>query len=141
MLTRSHYNRWPGVHRLDAARLYRLALEKGSAGARSHGIADEGAPTRDIAEVIGRRLNLPVVAKSPAEAADRFGLLGLFFGSDIPASSERTRGLLGWQPKRPGSSPISISRIISGRNRSPPEWRRPEGRRLAAQAPGTRALR
>ena len=95
-------NRWPGVHRLDAAPLYRLALEKGAAGASYHGIADEGVPTRKIAEVIGRRLNLPVVSKSPAEAAEHFGFLGYFFGADIPASSKLTSERLGWRPKQPG---------------------------------------
>jgi nucleoside-diphosphate-sugar epimerase len=91
-------NRWPAVHLLDAAHLYRLALEKGVAGARYHAIAEEGVPVRDIAEVIGRRLKLPVVAKSPEEAADHFGWLGLFAAIDCPASSERTRELLGWRP-------------------------------------------
>ena len=95
-------NRWPGVHRLDAARLYRLALEKGSAGARYHGVADEGVRAREIAEVIGRRLNAPVVSKSREEMADHFGWIGQFFAMDGPASSEWTRKRLGWQPKQPG---------------------------------------
>ena len=95
-------NHWPGVHRLDAARLYRLALEKGAGGARYHGIADEGVPTREIAEVIGRRLGLPVVSKSPEEAGEHFGWLGFFFGLDCRASSARTQEQLGWQPSRPG---------------------------------------
>jgi nucleoside-diphosphate-sugar epimerase len=94
-------NRWPGVHRLDIARLYRLALEKGSAGARYHGIADEGVPVREIAEVIGRRLNVPVVSKSHEEMADHFGWIGQFFAIDGPASSEWTRKQLGWQPMQP----------------------------------------
>src|SRR5229473_508419 len=84
-------NRWPAVHRLDAAPLYRLALEKGEAGARYHAIAEEGVPVRDIAEAIGRRLNVPVVAKSPEEAAAHFGWLGPFAAMDAPASSKRTQ--------------------------------------------------
>jgi nucleoside-diphosphate-sugar epimerase len=95
-------NRWPGVHRLDAADLYRLALEKGSAGAQNHGIAEESVPFREIAEVIGRRLNLPVVAKSPEEAAEHFGWFARFAAIDCPASNLRTREELGWQPKQPG---------------------------------------
>ena len=95
-------NRWPAVHRLDAAHLYRLALEKGSAGARYHGIAEEGVPFREIAEVIGRRLNLPVVSKSPEEAADHFGWFTRFAAIDCLSSSAKTRELLGWQPKQPG---------------------------------------
>jgi nucleoside-diphosphate-sugar epimerase len=91
-------NHWPAVHRLDAAHLYRLALEKGSAGACYHAIADEGIPVREIAEVIGRRLNLPVVAKSPQEAADHFGWIGRFFAVDSPASSVQTQKQLGWWP-------------------------------------------
>jgi nucleoside-diphosphate-sugar epimerase len=95
-------NRWPAVHRLDAARLYRMALEKSAAGARYHGIAEEGLLFRDIAEVIGRRLNVPVVAKSRDEAANHFGWFAMFAGMDLPASSQRTRNLLGWLPKQPG---------------------------------------
>jgi nucleoside-diphosphate-sugar epimerase len=98
-------NRWPAVHRLDAARLYRLALEKGTAGARYHGVADEGVPVRDIADVIGRRLSVPVVARSAEEATDHFGWLGHFFAIDCPASSEWTQKQLGWQPKQPGLIP------------------------------------
>ena len=96
-------NRWPAVHVLDAAHLYRLALEKGAAGARYHAIAEEGVPLREIAEAIGRGLNLPVVAKSPEEAAQHFGFLGFFVGADIPASSALTQKRLGWRPtKQPG---------------------------------------
>ena len=95
-------NRWPAVHRLDAARLYRLVLEKGSAGASYHGIGDEGAPTREIAEVIGRRLSVPVASKSQDHAAEHFGWIGLFFGMGVVASSALTRERLGWQPTHVG---------------------------------------
>jgi nucleoside-diphosphate-sugar epimerase len=98
-------NRWPAVHRLDAAHLFSLVLEKGSPGARYHGIADEGVPFRNIAEVIGRRLNVPVVAKSPEEAADHFGWFAHFAAIDAPASSQRTQELLGWRPMQPGLIP------------------------------------
>lgn len=95
-------NRWPAVHRLDAAPLYRLALEKGPAGAKFHGVADQGIPLRDIAEVIGRRLNLPVVSKTTEEASNHFGWLAHFVAIDCPASSKRTQDQLGWQPNQPG---------------------------------------
>jgi len=95
-------NRWPAVHRLDAAHLYRLALEESSRGARYHGVADEGVPTREIAEVIGRQLSVPVVSKSREEAADHFGWIGMFFGMDSPASSALTQERLGWRPVQPG---------------------------------------
>ena len=95
-------NRWPAVHRLDAAHLYRLVLEKGRAGATYHGVADEGVPTREIAEAIGRGLNVPVVSKSHEAAADHFGWIGRFFGIDGPASSALTQERLGWRPVQPG---------------------------------------
>ena len=91
-------NRWPASHRLDTARLYKLVLEKGVPGARYHAVAEEGVRVRDIAEVIGRRLNIPVVSKSPEEAATHFGWLGVFAGLDCPASSALTQERLGWRP-------------------------------------------
>ena len=95
-------NRWPAVHRLDAARLYRLALEQGTAGARYHGAADEGIAMRDIAAVIGRHLNVPVVSKTPEEAAAHFGWMARFVGLDMTASSALTQQRLGWHPTQPG---------------------------------------
>ena len=93
------HNRWPAVHRLDAARLFVLALTKGNAGERYHGVAEEGVPVGDIAAAIGRRLNVPVVSKSPAEAADHFGWLGHFIGVDC-RHRVRRRGR-GWGGSRP----------------------------------------
>ncbi|MFZ0885661.1 MAG: SDR family oxidoreductase [Candidatus Acidiferrales bacterium] len=96
-------NRWAAVHVLDAARLYRMALAKGASGARYHAVAEEGVPLREIAEAIGRRLDVPVVSKSPEEAAAHFGFFGFFVGIDGPASSAKTRAELGWHPtKQPG---------------------------------------
>jgi len=95
-------NRWPAVHRLDAARLFRLALEGTPAGSVLHAVADEGVPVRAIAEVIGRHLSVPVVAISPEDAGAHFGFLASFLGLDSPASSVLTRELLDWQPTHPG---------------------------------------
>jgi nucleoside-diphosphate-sugar epimerase len=95
-------NRWPAVHVLAAANLYRLALEKGSAGARYNAIAEEGVPLREIAEAIGRCLKVPVVSKSAAEAGEHFGWLAHFVGHDAPASSALTQQRLGWRPTGPG---------------------------------------
>lgn len=95
-------NRWPAVHRLDAARLFRLALEGGSAGAAYHGVAEEGFPFHDIAGVIGRKLRVPVVRKSLGEAGKLFGFLGAFVGVDNPASSRLTQARLGWRPTEAG---------------------------------------
>jgi nucleoside-diphosphate-sugar epimerase len=94
-------NRWPAVHRLDAARLYRLVLEKNLSGARYHGVADEGVAFREIAGVIGRRLNVPVVSKSP----EHFGWFAHFAGMDAPASSAQTQERLGWRPVQPALIP------------------------------------
>lgn len=95
-------NRWPAVHVLDTARLYRLALEKAEPGATYHAVAEEGVPMHDIADVIGRRLKLPVVPVAPEEAAAHFGWLAAFLRRDIPASSAQTREKLEWQPTGPG---------------------------------------
>jgi len=94
-------NRWPAVHRLDAAHLYRLALEKGVAGARYNAVGEEGVALREIAESLGRGMKLPVVSKSAEEAAEHFGWLGMFVGADIPASSSLTQKRLGWRPTGP----------------------------------------
>jgi nucleoside-diphosphate-sugar epimerase len=95
-------NRWAAVHVLDAARLYRLALEKHEAGARYHAVTEEGVPVREIAEAIGRGLKVPVVSKSPEEAAAHFGWLGMFVGRDLIGSSMQTQERLGWRPTGPG---------------------------------------
>jgi nucleoside-diphosphate-sugar epimerase len=91
-------SRWPAVHVLDAAHLFRLAVEQAPAGSRLHAVGDEGVPTRDIAEVIGRHLNLSTASVS----AEEFGWLGRIFAIDQPASSVQTRELLGWRPVQPG---------------------------------------
>src|SRR5580658_4243586 len=95
-------NRWPAVHRLAAAELYRLALEKGSAGARYHAVAEQGVPLREIAEALGRGLKVRVVSMSAEEAGAHFGWLAMFAGSDMPASSALTQQRLGWRPTGPG---------------------------------------
>jgi nucleoside-diphosphate-sugar epimerase len=95
-------NRWPAVHQLDAARLFRLALESAPAGARLHGAAEEGVPFRDIADVIGAHLNVPVTAISAEEAKGHFSFLAPFVSIDNPTSSAITREQLGWQPTQLG---------------------------------------
>jgi nucleoside-diphosphate-sugar epimerase len=91
-------NRWPAGHLLDAARLYRLAVEKAEPGARYHAVGEEGVRSREIAEAIGRGLNLPVVSIPAEKAAEHFGWLGMFVGMDFPASSAQTQERLGWRP-------------------------------------------
>ncbi len=95
-------NRWPALHTLDAGRLYRLALELAPAGSRLHGVADEGVPFRQIAEVIGRRLGVPAVSIDPVDAAAHFAALSGLVQLDNPTSNVRTRQLLGWQPTHAG---------------------------------------
>ncbi|MCP9750181.1 SDR family oxidoreductase [Ferruginibacter sp. HRS2-29] len=95
-------NRWPAVHRLDAARLFRLALEKGDKDAVYHGVAETGVPMREIAGIIGKRLGVPVLSKTPEEAADHFGWIAHFAAIDNPSSSELTRNVLGWKPTHTG---------------------------------------
>jgi len=93
-------NRWAAVHRRDAAHLYRLAIEQGAMGARYHGVGEEGVRFREITDVIGRKLNVPVVSKSPEEAAAHFGFLAHFVAGDLPASSARTQVQLGWHARQ-----------------------------------------
>jgi nucleoside-diphosphate-sugar epimerase len=95
-------NRWPAAHVFDAASLYRLALEKAEGGPRYHAVAEEGVPFRDIAEVIGRGLKVPVVSLSPEAATAHFGWLAAFAGRDVPASSAQTQERLRWRPTGPG---------------------------------------
>jgi len=94
-------NRWPAVHRLDAAHLFRLALEAAPAGSRLHGASEEGVLFRDIAEVIGRQLELPVVSIAAEDVGDHFGWLSVVVSIDNPTSSVLTRERLGWQPEGP----------------------------------------
>ncbi len=94
--------RWTGVHQVDAARLFRLALEDAPAGSVLHAVADEGVPLRAVAEVLGRHLDVPAVSVPPAEAGEHFGFLAGFLAIDSPASSALTRELTGWQPAHPG---------------------------------------
>jgi nucleoside-diphosphate-sugar epimerase len=95
-------NRWPSVHTLDAARVYRLALESAPAGSRLHAVADEGIPFRDIASAIGRGVGVPTASISASDAGERFAFLGALVGVDNPTSSEVTRKVLGWEPAHPG---------------------------------------
>jgi nucleoside-diphosphate-sugar epimerase len=96
------HNRWPAAHVCDVAYLYRLALEKGVAGARYHAVAEEGVPLKDIATAIGRGLNVPVTSISQEQAQEHFGFFGFFAGRDSPVSSAQTRKKLGWKPTGPG---------------------------------------
>ncbi|GAA2465447.1 SDR family oxidoreductase [Winogradskya humida] len=95
-------NRWPAVDRLDAARLFRLAVEADSVGHRLHAVGDEGVPFREIAESVGRHLGVPVKSIAPEQAADHFGFLGMLAGADTPATNALTRKLLTWEPTQPG---------------------------------------
>jgi nucleoside-diphosphate-sugar epimerase len=95
-------NRWPAVHRLDAARLVRLAVEVGPAGSSVHAVGEEGVAIRDVAAVIGRKLNMPVVSIAPGDAGEHFGWIAGFIGADSPASNALTREWLGWEPTHRG---------------------------------------
>jgi len=104
-------NLWPAVHRSDAARLARLAVESAPAGSVLHAVGEEGVPFRDIAEAIGRSLGVPTTSIAPEDAMDHFGPLGLFAGMDFPATAAITRELLGWTP----TGPTLIEDLDAGR--------------------------
>jgi len=108
-------NRWAATHTLDAAHLYRLAIESAPAGSRLHAVADEGVPLREIAEVIGRNLGVPAVSIAPEEIVDYFDFLAFFISLDNPASSTLTQELLDWHPTHPGL--ISTKATTSGTER------------------------
>jgi nucleoside-diphosphate-sugar epimerase len=95
-------NRWPAVHRLAAAQIFRLALEKGAAGSKFHAIDEDGTNLRAIAEAIGRLVHVPAVSKKPEEAASHFGFLAYFIAADYQASAAKTKQTLGWNPTGPG---------------------------------------
>jgi nucleoside-diphosphate-sugar epimerase len=120
-------NRWPAVHRLDAAKLFRLALEKGEAGAKHHGVDERGIPFRDIAERIATRLRIPAISIPTAKSARHFGILANFVGQDNPASSEWTRQTLGWVPEQTGLLADIDAHYFRAQARSP-------GRRSAPQS-------
>ena len=134
-------NRWPAVHTLDAARLYRLAVEAAPAGTRLHGVAEEGVPFRQIAEAIGQGLGLPVATIAPDEAAKYLGFLATFVQVDNPSSSDATRALLQWEPTHAraargplGAALFRIAGIMSGSGyASAPQLRRVALRRLVRE--------
>ena len=104
-------NRWSAVHLLDAAPVYRLALERGTPGARYHAVAEEGVTARAVAEAVGRGLNVPAVSLSPEEAAEHFGWFAMFAGLDLPASSALTRQRLGWRPTQAATLLDDLARM------------------------------
>jgi nucleoside-diphosphate-sugar epimerase len=122
-------NRWAAVHVLDAARLYRLALEKGTAGAKYHAVAEEGVPVGEIAEAIGRGLKLPTMSLFPERAAEHFGALGLFAGLDLVASSALTQKQLGWRPTHTGL----MDDLAQARDFEPENAKSNESRYVASQ--------
>jgi nucleoside-diphosphate-sugar epimerase len=122
-------NRWAAVHVLDAARLYRLAVEKGDVGAKYHAVAEEGVPVRDIAEAIGRGLKLPTMSLFAERAGEHFGALGLFAGLDLVASSALTQKQLDWRPTRTGL----LDDLDHARDFEPENARIKEGRYAASK--------
>ena len=122
-------NRWAAVHVLDAARLYRLALEKGAAGARYHAVAEEGVPMREIAEAIGRGMKLPTVSLSADQAGEHFGSLGFFVGLDLLASSTLTQKWLDWRPTQVGL----MDDLADARDFEPENAKSEEGRYAASK--------